>query len=221
MTSSTVSIRDPKDNKEDKYNYNKCFWSHDSENGRTLFTNKDLFDSIGNEILNNSWEGFNSTVFAYGQTGSGKSYSIEGCKSDTGLLQQMCEALYQKKTKIESEGEENELKVTISYLEVYNEKLRDLLDTDDGKKLKIYATKKQGIFVKNLNKIYCGDFAQVEKLLNDGKKMRVVGSTQMNKQSSRSHAVFTIYTNLKIVEDGGKKKIKSSQINVVDLAGNW
>jgi len=73
------------------------------------------------------------------------------------------------------------------------------------KELKIYQSTGEGIFVKNLQKVFCNDYSQVEKAFTDGKKMRVVGATQMNKTSSWSHAVFTLYTSLKEVEAGGKK----------------
>lgn len=220
MEGNKTILTDPDGGKVDEYRYNRCYWSHDAKEGRKLFSNKDLFEDVGNEILGNAWDGYNATIFAYGQTGAGKSYSIEGAPGDPGLLQMMCEEIFNRKTSHEEKGEGNQIKVTVSYLEIYNEKLRDLLDADDGKSLKIYATKKQGIYVKNLEKIYCGDFAQVEKLLSEGKKMRVVGSTQMNKQSSRSHAVFTVYLSIHEVEGGGKKKVKNSEIHIVDLAGS-
>lgn len=219
MEGNTVTMTEPKGRAEKSYNYNKCFWSHDNAEGRSIFSNKDLFESVGVEMLNNSYEGFNATVFAYGQTGSGKSYSVEGCPQDVGILQQVCEALFLKKTEVEAANPENQLKVTVSYLEIYNEKLKDLLDAQRDKQLKIYQTKKQGIFVKGLEKVYCGNFGEVEKLLADGKKMRVVGSTLMNKQSSRSHAVFTLYMSFKEVT-GSKKTVKDSEIHIVDLAGS-
>jgi len=65
----------------------------------------------------------------------------------------------------------------VSYLEIYNEKLKDLLDGTQGKELKIYQTQGEGVFVKGLEKVACNDYSQVEKLLADGKKMRVVGAT--------------------------------------------
>ena len=105
----------------------------------------------------------------------------------------------------------------VSYLEIYNEVLKDLLDPKE-KDLKIFSTK-QGTFVKNLEKIRANSFKEVDALLTQGKKMRVVGATQMNKTSSRSHAVFTLYLEQKIVKEG-KKTIKRAEINIVDLAGS-
>lgn len=72
-----------------------------------------------------------------------------------------------------------------------------------------------------MSKISCDSFKEVSKLLEDGKKMRVVGATSMNKQSSRSHAIFTIYINYKTVEtDTGKKTVRASEVHIVDLAGS-
>ena len=79
----------------------------------------------------------------------------------------------------------------------------------------------KGILVKNLSKVFCESFKDILKLLEDGKKMRVVGATQMNKQSSRSHAVFTLYITYKEGDQSGsKKKIKNSEMHIVDLAGS-
>ena len=126
-SSGKVTLTNPEDNIAKDYFYDFWFWSHDNKQGRKLFTNSDLYDKIGTELLSNAYSGFNSTVFAYGQTGSGKSYSIEGSKDDKGLLQRVWEALFDKKTEIEK-TEGNSLDVYVSYLEIYNENLRDLLD---------------------------------------------------------------------------------------------
>jgi len=89
MRDKDVQLKNPKTGSWDSFAFTHAFWSHDSNNGRKLYTNADLYDQVGAKILNNSYEGFNSTVFAYGQTGSGKSYSIEGCPEDKGLLQRV------------------------------------------------------------------------------------------------------------------------------------
>lgn len=88
MVGSTCSIVDPKTNEEKKFNFDKCIWSHDGE-GRSLETNEHVFNSLGKELLDNVYSGYNATIFAYGQTGSGKSYSIEGYPPDSGLLQRI------------------------------------------------------------------------------------------------------------------------------------
>ena len=116
-----------------------------------MFTNSDLYDKIGIEVLNNSYKGYNSTVFTFGQTGSGKSYSIEGTKEDKGLLQRICESLLNKKEEVEK-TEGNSLNIYASYLDIYNENLRDLVDSTD-KELKAYHLK-ESIFVKNLSKTF-------------------------------------------------------------------
>ena len=87
MSKASVTLKDIEEGESNTFKYNYCFWSHDAQGGRKLFTNDHLYVSIGTQILNNSYEGYNSTVFAYGQTGSGKSYSIEGAPCDNGLLQ--------------------------------------------------------------------------------------------------------------------------------------
>jgi Kinesin motor domain len=161
-SSGKVTLTNPEDNSEKDYFYDYSFWSHDNKQGRKLFTNSDLYDKIGTELLNNAYSGFNSTVFAYGQTGSGKSYSIEGSKDDKGLLQRVCEALFDKKTEIEKK-EGNSLDCHVSYLEIYNEELRDLLDCTE-KELKIFQLNNT-VFVKNLSRIFCDDFGDISKLL--------------------------------------------------------
>lgn len=217
MEGNDTTLIDPSGGESKEFHFSKSFWSHDDDKGGRI-TNTHLFEDLGNEVLTNAYEGYNGTIFAYGQTGSGKSYSVEGCPEDPGLLQRITEALFERKKTHEEADTENQLKVTCSYLEIYNEKLRDLLDPSE-KKLKVYATKKQGVFVKNLQTVLCESYDDILQLLKDGKKLRIVASTKMNAQSSRSHAIFTIHYEEKRVE-GTKKKIIKSKINIVDLAGS-
>jgi hypothetical protein len=102
----------------------------------------------------------------------------------------MCEKIFERK--VENAKNNNETNIHCSYLEIYNEQLRDLLEPNP-KQLKIFANKDNTVVVKNLDKIYCEDYLAMQKCQDNGKKLRVVGATQMNKTSSRSHAVFTIY----------------------------
>jgi hypothetical protein len=108
--------------------------------------------------------------------------------------------------------------VSVSYLEIYNEKLRDLLDPTD-KQLTIYSTKNTGVNIKNLSISYSDSYNDIVNLLADGKKLRVVAATNMNKSSSRSHAVFTLHYLEKSMKDG-KKQVIRSKLNIVDLAGS-
>ena len=88
MEGNKCILRNPGGPEVNEFLFNRCIWSHD--NSQHLQTNTDVFNDLGMELLNNAYEGFNSTIFAYGQTGSGKSYSIEGCPADQGLLQRIC-----------------------------------------------------------------------------------------------------------------------------------
>ncbi|CAI2380488.1 unnamed protein product [Moneuplotes crassus] len=217
MDGGKCSIKDPKSGGIKNFHFDKCIWSHDSA-GRTLETNEHVFESLGKELLENVYAGYNASIFAYGQTGSGKSYSIEGYPPDSGLLQRICEAIFERKSQLESQDENNSVTVNVSYLEIYNEKLKDLLDPTE-KQLKVFVTKKTGVSVRNLSTAYSDSYEDIVSLLADGKKLRIVASTNMNKTSSRSHAVFTLHYMEKSMKDG-KKQIIRSKINIVDLAGS-
>jgi kinesin family protein 1 len=149
-----------------------------------------VFNDIGKEILEHTYQGYNSTIFAYGQTGSGKSYSIEGYPPEKGLLQLCCEDIFNLRKPLNTNNGTTTT-VQVSYLEIYNEKLRDLLNPSD-EQLKIMSSGTT-VFIQGLSSQLCESYAEVEKLFYDGKKIRVIGAHAMNKNSSRSHAVFTIY----------------------------
>lgn len=146
-----ISISDPDSGDSQKYKFNHCFWSLDIAKDREIETNEHVYKKLGVQVIENMENGFNSTVFAYGQTGSGKSFSIEGSSSDHGLLKRVCEHLFNYKQEVELKHDGNDVDVEVSYLEIYNETLRDLLDTNK-KDLKIFALDKE-VVVKNLEKL--------------------------------------------------------------------
>jgi len=167
---------------------------------------------VGEQLIKNVFDGYNSTIFAYGQTGSGKSYSIEGQDSgEKGILQLSLVDIFKKKEDSLILGLET--KILVSYLEIYNEEMKDLLDPRK-KQLKIFSTS-EGVIVQNLSKVYCESLEDVMKLLQEGKKIRVVGSHAMNSKSSRSHAIFMIF-----IIQKEQSKVKTAKINIVDLAGS-
>jgi len=213
-----VQLMDEDGKNQKDFNLNHTFWSLETEKTKIIDDNAKVFDRLGKAIIINMESGFNSTIFAYGQTGTGKSFSIEGTNADHGILQRLCDSIFDYKKDVESKNDRNAMDIDVSYLELYNENLRDLLDSAP-KKMKIYPLKKE-VIVKNLTKIPCDSFEEVNDLFNQGKKIRVVGSTSMNKQSSRSHAVFTLYVRIETHSGDKKKKIKKAKIHLVDLAGS-
>ncbi|KAJ9633821.1 Kinesin- motor protein [Knufia peltigerae] len=187
-----------------------------------------IFEDVVAPILNEMMTGFNCTIFAYGQTGTGKTYTMSGDMTDTlgllsdaaGIIPRVLYSLFQK-----LEAEEVECSVKCSFIELYNEELRDLLSTDDAIKLKIYddsnnkkshsATVVQGMEESHINSAAAGI-----KLLQQGSYRRQVAATKCNDLSSRSHTVFTITTYVKKPSESGEDYICSGKLNLVDLAGS-
>lgn len=169
--------------------------------------------------------GFNCTVFAYGQTGTGKTYTMSGDMTDTlgilsdaaGIVPRVLYALFQKL-------EDREASVKCSFLELYNEDLRDLLSPDDSAKLKIFddAAKKgyNLTMVQGISETYIHSASAGIKLLQEGSHKRQVAATKCNDLSSRSHTVFTITAYIKRTNEKGDEYISSGKLNLVDLAGS-
>ena len=157
------------------------------------------------------YQGYNSTIFAYGQTGSGKSYSIEGKDPEKGLLQMCLESVFEQKEENSKNGLATTIKVT--YLEIYNEKLRDLVNPVE-RDIRV-AQVGTAINIVGVDPFPVNSYGDVLKVFEDGKKIRVVGGHAMNKNSSRSHAIFTIH-----YKQSGKGKMIDAKFNIVDLAGS-
>ncbi|OQU95893.1 Kinesin motor domain-containing protein [Cladophialophora immunda] len=186
-----------------------------------------IFDDVVAPILNEMLTGYNCTIFAYGQTGTGKTYTMSGDMTDTlgllsdaaGIIPRVLYSLFQK-----LEADEVECSVKCSFIELYNEELRDLLSPDDSVKLKIFddASRKShsATVVQGMEESHIKNAAAGIKLLREGSHRRQVAATKCNDLSSRSHTVFTITTYVKKPNNTGEDYICSGKLNLVDLAGS-
>ena len=188
----------------------------DPKNKSKFADQEDLFNGVGKEVLANALEGFNACVFAYGQTGSGKSYSMMGCQGQEGLIPRITQNLY--KSIEENQDQDVKFKIEVSYMEIYNEKVRDLLNPSD-KTLKVREHAATGPYVDGLVKTAVQNATEIHDLIEEGGKSRTIAATNMNSESSRSHAVFTVYLTQE-TECGEMKGEKVSRLSLVDLAGS-
>ncbi|KAL2865176.1 kinesin-3 family protein uncB [Aspergillus lucknowensis] len=206
---------------EDKaFIFDNSFWSHDEEDDHYAHQ-EDIYNSLGEEFLDHNFEGYHTCIFAYGQTGSGKSYTMMGTPEQPGLIPRTCEDLFQR---IESaESPDVSFNVRVSYFEVYNEHVRDLLvpRTEPPHYLRIRESPSEGPYVKDLTEVTVRNYAEIMKHMRKGDVSRTVASTKMNDTSSRSHAVFTI-TLKQIHHDLSTDETteRTARIRLVDLAGS-
>ena len=164
-------------------------------------------------------EGYNGTVFAYGQTGCGKSFSMQGITdppTQRGVIPRAFEHIFDSI----QVAENTKFLVHASYLEIYNEEIRDLLGKDHKTKLELKEHPDRGVYVKDLTMNPVNSVPEMEKVMDLGSKNRSVGATLMNADSSRSHSIFTI--NIEIMETADEKgdHIRAGKLNLVDLAGS-
>jgi kinesin family protein 3/17 len=174
-----------------------------------------LYRVIAVPIVEKALQGYNGTIFAYGQTGTGKTYTMAGnyTKPDMkGIIPNTFSHIF---SQISRASGETSFVVTVTYLEIYNEEVRDLLSTDPNKKLAIRERPDVGVYVKDLMGFTVDSIESITELLNRGNKNRVTRSTLMNDVSSRSHAIFTITIESK---DRSNNKTTVGKLNLVDLA---
>ncbi|MBN3306663.1 KI13A protein, partial [Amia calva] len=170
--------------------FDYCFWSMDESNVTQYAGQEVVFKCLGEGILENAFQGYNACIFAYGQTGSGKSFSMMGNGDQPGLIPRLCCSLFERVSK---EDKSHSFKVEVSYMEIYNEKVRDLLDPKGSRQsLKVREHKVFGPYVDGLSQLAVTNFEDIESLMSEGNKSRTVAATNMNEESSRSHAVFNI-----------------------------
>uniref|UniRef100_A0A915JGB5 Kinesin-like protein n=1 Tax=Romanomermis culicivorax TaxID=13658 RepID=A0A915JGB5_ROMCU len=174
-------------------------------------------------LIEKLFEGYNCTIFAYGQTGSGKTFTMgtECCDftidSDRkGMIPRIVEAIFARA----DSDDESEIIVKCSMLEIYEERVLDLLsDKSEKPELFIREHPQEGIFVQNLCQVQVGDSHQTMQQLAQGCLSRTKGGTAMNSESSRSHAIFTIFVKKLMKSDSGTR-FCYSKLHLVDLAGS-
>ncbi|KAJ7403183.1 stAR-related lipid transfer protein 9 [Pitangus sulphuratus] len=180
----------------------------------------EVFQDLGTSVLSGAFRGYNICLFAYGQTGSGKTYTMMGTPASIGLTPRICEGLFSRKD--DYSDQTASCRVKVSFLEIYNERVRDLLKQSDRKKpytLRVREHPETGPYVQGLTQHLVTDYKQVVKLLEEGIAKRITAATHIHSASSRSHAIFTIHYTQAILENNLPSEI-ASKINLVDLAGS-
>ncbi|XP_041422243.1 kinesin-like protein KIF13A isoform X2 [Xenopus laevis] len=200
--------------------FDYCFWSMDESNTSKYAGQEAVFQCLGEGILDNAFQGYNACIFAYGQTGSGKSFSMMGTADKPGLIPRLCCELFHRAS--EEESDSQSFKVEVSYMEIYNEKVRDLLDPKGNRhSLKVREHKVLGPYVDGLSQLAVTNFEDIESLMSEGNKSRTVAATNMNEESSRSHAVFSIIVTQTLYDHkSGNSGERVSKVSLVDLAGS-
>ncbi|XP_076846545.1 kinesin-like protein KIF1A isoform X17 [Brachyhypopomus gauderio] len=223
MSGNTTTIINPKVPKETKsFSFDYSYWSHTSPEDINYASQKQVYMDIGEEMLLHAFEGYNVCIFAYGQTGAGKSYTMMG-KQETdqqGIIPQLCEDLF---TKINDSNTDNNMSysVEVSYMEIYCERVRDLLNPKNKGNLRVREHPLLGPYVEDLSKLAVMSYNDIQDLMDSGNKARTVAATNMNETSSRSHAVFNIiFTQRRHDSETDNTSEKVSKISLVDLAGS-
>ncbi|XP_020137592.2 kinesin-like protein KIF16B isoform X1 [Microcebus murinus] len=201
------------------FTYDFSFYSADTKSPDYV-SQEMVFKSLGTDVVKSAFEGYNACVFAYGQTGSGKSYTMMGNSGDSGLIPRICEGLFSRISET-TRWDEASFRTEVSYLEIYNERVRDLLRRKSSKtfNLRVREHPKEGPYVEDLSKHLVQNYSDVEELMDAGNINRTTAATGMNDVSSRSHAIFTIkFTQAKFDSEMPCETV--SKIHLVDLAGS-
>ena len=187
-------------------------------------TQKEIFEGCALPIVRAAIEGYNGTIFCYGQTGTGKTHTMEGKdepENERGLIPNTFETVFGDIDALEA-ANKNFL-VRASFLEIYNENVRDLLGKDQSRTCDLKEDPDKGVYVKDLTTFVVKSVAEIRKLHEVGKKNRSVGATLMNADSSRSHSIFTVTIETSEVNEGEAEEdahIRVGKLNMVDLAGS-
>ncbi|XP_065344579.1 kinesin-like protein KIF13A isoform X4 [Cloeon dipterum] len=214
ITMDKIERKQPK-----TFAFDHCFCSID-QNDENFASQELVFDSLGSDILSNAFQGYNACIFAYGQTGSGKSYTMMGAQHDSGIIPRLCDKLFERIAEMQSS--ELTFKVEVSYMEIYNERVHDLLDpTSNKQSLRVREHNVLGPYVDGLSQLAVTSYEDIAALMTEGNKSRTVAATNMNSESSRSHAVFSVVLTQTLTDlKSGVSGEKVSRMSLVDLAGS-
>ncbi|KAF9480826.1 kinesin-like protein [Pholiota conissans] len=203
------------------FSFDKSYWSAGPRDEPGYCSQQTLYDDLGKELLDHGFSGFNACILAYGQTGSGKSYSMMGYGPDKGIIPLTCSELFERVVTKKARDPNLNFTVEVSYIEIYNEKVRDLLNPKNTGNLRVREHPSLGPYVEDLSKLAVGSYDEMMTLMDEGNKARTVAATAMNETSSRSHAVFTLLLTMKRRDENTNLDTeKVSRISLVDLAGS-
>ncbi|KAM4675509.1 kinesin-like protein KIF3A isoform 1-T1 [Discoglossus pictus] len=180
----------------------------------------DVYNLTARPIIDSVLEGYNGTIFAYGQTGTGKTFTMEGVRAVPelrGIIPNSFAHVFGHIAK--AEGDTRFL-VRVSYLEIYNEEVRDLLGKDQTQRLEVKERPDVGVYIKDLSGYVVNNADDMDRIMTLGHKNRSVGATNMNEHSSRSHAIFTITIECSEKGADGNIHVRMGKLHLVDLAGS-
>uniref|UniRef100_A0A3Q2Q685 Kinesin family member 1C n=1 Tax=Fundulus heteroclitus TaxID=8078 RepID=A0A3Q2Q685_FUNHE len=224
MQGNSTCISNPKQPNKDgakNFTFDYSYWSHTTPDDQNFASQRQVYKDIGEEMLLHAFEGYNVCIFAYGQTGAGKSYTMMGKQEpgQEGIIPQLCEDLFQRTA--ENTDPDLTYSAEVSYMEIYCERVRDLLNPTSQGSLRVREHPILGPYVEDLSKLAVTGFTDIRELMDEGNKARTVAATNMNETSSRSHAVFTIvFTQKRRDQMTSLDTEKVSKISLVDLAGS-
>ena len=175
-----------------------------------------IYDQAVFGLVESVLEGYNGTIFAYGQTGCGKTYTMTGEMGSPGVIPNSFKHLFGA---ISDTDKSKCFLVRCSYMEIYNEEIRDLLHYDPTSRLELKEGKDQTVFVKGITMATVASLADMTRIMETGGRHRTTKETMMNERSSRSHAIFTVFLEMS-EEIEGRTVIKAGKLNLVDLAGS-
>ncbi|XP_034232452.1 kinesin-like protein Klp98A isoform X2 [Thrips palmi] len=201
------------------FTFDYSYWSFD--HGDPHYASQEqVFRDLGMDVIDCAFEGYNACVFAYGQTGSGKTFTMMGAPECIGLIPRICQTLFRKQQEnMAHSGVKYTYRTEVSYLEIYNERVRDLLTPATNHSLRVREHPRLGPYVQDLSRHLVTNYPEIEELMIRGNNVRTTASTNMNDVSSRSHAIFTIlFTQACFSGDLPTETL--SKVHLVDLAGS-
>ncbi|KAK3547802.1 hypothetical protein QTP86_031443, partial [Hemibagrus guttatus] len=223
MQDNTTCIINPKQptHTAKSFAFDYSYWSHTTEDDPAFISQKQVYLDIGEQMLLHAFEGYNVCIFAYGQTGAGKSYTMMGKAEPEklGIVPQMCKDLFNRIT--ENTDPDLSYSVEVSYMEIYCERVCDLLSPVCAVGLRVREHPILGPYVEDLTTHAVSNYREITELMECGNRARTVAATNMNEASSRSHAVFTLIFSQRhrdIITNLTTEKV--SKISLVDLAGS-
>ncbi|KAJ1523618.1 hypothetical protein ONE63_001461 [Megalurothrips usitatus] len=201
------------------FTFDYSHWSFDGADPHYA-SQEQVFGDLGMDVIDCAFEGYNACVFAYGQTGSGKTFTMMGAPESIGLIPRICQTLFRRQQEnVAHSGVKYTYRTEVSYLEIYNERVRDLLSPATNHSLRVREHPRLGPYVQDLSRHLVTNYPEIEELMVRGNNVRTTASTNMNDVSSRSHAIFTIlFTQACFSGDLPTETL--SKVHLVDLAGS-